>query len=174
MVRSVNEIRKYHIQARDGEIGAVEDFLFDDDAWTIRYVVVNTGKWMLGKSVLIAPSAMGPTEWINHRLHVDMTKEQIQDSPGVTTHQPVSQQRGYQLNAFGAWPMVGAQPVMVGVPVMEEEPAVAVARAEEQDAHLRSAKEVTGYHIQAIDGAIGHVDDFIADEQDWGDSLCRR
>jgi hypothetical protein len=49
MVRSVNEIRKYHIQARDGEIGAVEDFLFDDDAWTIRYVVVNTGKWMLGE-----------------------------------------------------------------------------------------------------------------------------
>jgi hypothetical protein len=35
------------------------------------------------------------------------------------------------------------------------------------DSHLRSTKAVTGYHIEALDGELGHVDGFIVDDESW-------
>jgi len=172
MVRSVIEICGYRIEARDGEIGAVEDFLFDDVSWKIRYVVASTRKWWPGRSVLVAPSAMGQTDWLKKSIHIDMTKQQIKEGEEIEAHEPVSRQETHRVNIVGGWPVMGAQlmgtqPVLVGGPVATPESDVAVEEAAQGDPHLRSVKEVVGYHIEARDGSIGHVEDFVADERDW-------
>ncbi|NUO09873.1 MAG: hypothetical protein HUU08_14545 [Candidatus Brocadia sp.] len=48
-------MRKYHIHAIGGEIGHVSDFPVDDNTWIVRYIVVDTGGWLPGKKILIAP-----------------------------------------------------------------------------------------------------------------------
>jgi len=55
MLRSIKEIYNYVLQAEDGEIGRCKDFLFDDEHWTVRYMVVDTGKWLLGKKSAYIP-----------------------------------------------------------------------------------------------------------------------
>ena len=59
MLRSMKDLEGYEIRATDGPIGHVEDFYFDDAAWVIRYLVVDTGTWLSGRKVLISPIAMG-------------------------------------------------------------------------------------------------------------------
>src|SRR5437867_13162431 len=92
-LRSMNELRGYAIHATDSEIGAVDQFLFNDEQWTIRYLVVNTGGWLTGRLVLISPIALGTVDWKARTLDIALTSEQIEHSPDITTDQPVSRQK---------------------------------------------------------------------------------
>ncbi len=191
MLRSVNDLYGYTVQATDGEIGSVDKFFFDDQTWTIRYLVVDTGTWLPGRQVLISPISLIRTDWTAQRLYVALTKEQIEKSPGIDTHKPVSRQREIeQLDYYGYpyyWYGTGlwgpaAYPAALGVPTAMGYPdkmGIASGRAasgverqaaphkEQGDPHLRSTKEVIGYYIEAQDGEIGHVEDFIIDDKSW-------
>jgi hypothetical protein len=59
MLRSLNNLGGYAIVAIDGPIGHVKDFYFDDEAWVIRYLSVDTGSWLSSRNVLISPIAIG-------------------------------------------------------------------------------------------------------------------
>ncbi|HEX6435703.1 MAG TPA: PRC-barrel domain-containing protein, partial [Candidatus Binatia bacterium] len=99
MLRSANELKGYTIEATDGDIGEVIQFYFDDEKWTIRYLVADTGGWLMGRRVLISPAALGKVDWNSRKLHVNMNKERVENSPGVDTDRPVSRQHsldGYQ------------------------------------------------------------------------------
>ena len=101
----------------------------------------------------------------------------------MESDRPVSRQHELELHGYYGWPLywgggmvtagtLGVYPELVVQPELhkEETPArgeEAVGQAQD-DPHLRSAREVTGYHIQAVDGGIGHVQDFIVDDEDWG------
>src|ERR1035438_2253198 len=92
MLRHIAQLKGFTVRARDGEIGTVEQFYFDDESWAIRYLIVNTGDWMSGRLVLVSPIALRQAEWESRRLDVALTKEQIQNSPPIDTHKPVSRQ----------------------------------------------------------------------------------
>ena len=62
-LRSSAAVTGYHIQATDGDIGHVEDFLLDDRSWTIRFMVVDTTNWWAGEKVLIAPAWIERVDW---------------------------------------------------------------------------------------------------------------
>ncbi len=170
MLRSTKALSGYRILARDGDIGKAQEFLFDDSTWTIRYLVVDTGHRLPGRKVLISTVALGNPDWESHELSVDLTMEQVTNSPGIDTDIPVSRQYQLDLHAYYGWPdywtyggfynVAPPQPPFGG----EEEETY---REESDDPHLRSTGEVFGYHIQAIDGEIGHVEDFIADDRSW-------
>lgn len=175
MLHTLDDLRDYDIEARDGEIGAVEDFLFDDATWTVRYLVVDTGPWLLGREVLISPQSVGEPDWEMGLLPVDLTKEQVENSPHVDLEKPVSRQKQEALNTHYAWQndwMMLPTTARFGSPgitppgaaVAEEE---AVDEAASGDPNLRSADEVVAYSIGALDGEIGHVDDFIVDDETW-------
>ena len=174
MLRSIKEIYNYVLQAEDGEIGRCKDFLFDDEHWTVRYMVVDTGKWLLGKKVLISPISLGEPDWGSEHFPVRLTKEQIEEAPGLDEDAPFSRQheirwtRHYGLPYYwegsGVWGKAGypnALFIKKELEVMSEEIADAV------ETHLRSAIEVSGYHIRATDDEIGHVQDFILDDETW-------
>lgn len=81
MLRSIQEVQGYMVQATDGSIGSIDEFLFDDQSWTIRYAVVNTGPWLFGRKVLITPSAFKQPDFNHRTFPVELSKEQIKRSP---------------------------------------------------------------------------------------------
>lgn len=175
MLRSVKDLQGYKIRARDGDIGSVREFLFDDRSWKARYMVADTGGWLTDRLVLIAPNALEGSSWANAEIAVSLTKDQIENSPPIYEDQPVSRQ--YEAEYFDYYgypyywgapyagtPVAGAYPP-VGVPVVPPEDE----QQDQQrgDPHLRSTAEVSGYDIHASDGDIGHVDDFLIDDTSW-------
>ena len=173
MLRNVSQLTGFAIRARDGEIGTLEQFYFDDETWAIRYLVVNTGDWLSGRLVLVSPLALRQVEWQSRRLDVALTKTQIENSPPIDTHKPVSRQHEAAYLGYYGYPSYWAAPNYPAALAVRRE---AVAEAEElqsragrepADVHLRSTEAVTGYHIQASDGEIGHVRDFIVDDETW-------
>ncbi|MGD2109094.1 MAG: PRC-barrel domain-containing protein [Phycisphaerae bacterium] len=177
MLRSLNSILRYEINATDADLGKVDDFFFDDSNWRVRYFVVDTARWLGGRRVLISPVAVDRADWAAHQLCVNLTKDQVEKSPGIEADEPVSRQMEKQLTSYYAWPVYWGPPGAELSPALAEGRArAAVAKAhepktsapaDEGECTLRSIKEVTGYKIEAADGGIGHVEDFIADEEDW-------
>ena len=187
MLFSAKELKDFHPAAQDGEIGRVRDLLFDDQRWGIRHLVVATGGWLSGRDVLISPHAVEGLDRARRRIGVALRRAQIEDAPGLETHQPISRQherRYYDYYGFpyywagaGLWGEAAAPMAGVGLaaplpaPEIVSDPAArttAAAEAEPQtDGHLRSCAEVTGYDIAARDGHIGHVDDFLFDDRSW-------
>lgn len=178
VLRSTNDLRGYTIHATDGDIGKIDQFLFDDETWTIRYLVVNTGNWLQERLVLISPLSLGQPNWERQTLDVNLTREQVKNSPDIATDQPVSRQQEIELFRHYNYPIYwggtglwGASmyPTYPGyaTPVVPEEDPNRAGETEPGDPHLRGTKEVTGYHIRARDGEIGHVEDFVIDDTSW-------
>jgi sporulation protein YlmC with PRC-barrel domain len=177
MLHNLTELKGHTIKARDGEIGEVEDFYFDDDRWTIRYLVVDTGKWLPGRQVLISPISLGRADRSNRRIQVDLTMKQIEDSPGIETDRPVSRQYETSYHDYYGYPYYWTGPYLWGpaaypgplmMPERTRAEAEAIRREQESgDPHLHSANEVAGYYIEATDGDIGHVEEFIIDDENW-------
>jgi len=174
MLRSVKQLYGDKLGASDGEIGHVKDFYFDDQRWTVRYVVADTGSWLSGRMVLVSPRSLGRLVQSGKVLRVKLTRKQIEDSPSIESHLPVSRQYEEEYHRYYGWPyywqgdaLWGASGVPI-VAVQSTPPADAVAPPRERpDAHLRSTLAVNGYHLQASDGMIGHVCDFMMDDQSW-------
>jgi hypothetical protein len=194
MLRSVTELEKYTIGATDGTIGSVKDCYFDDDAWVVRYLVVKTGAWLVGREVLISPLSVSDAPSEGRILQVSISKDQVKNSPSIDTQKPVSRQHEMGYSSYygypyywggpglwgeGAYPgaiLTGAGPRTGAADIdymrAQEKNEDAAYSLEEQrrakeDEHLRSCEAVMGYHIHAIDGDIGHVDGFLVDEQTW-------
>lgn len=177
MLKSLKHLQGYKINATDGEIGQVHDFLFDDQHWTVRYFVIDTGNWLPGRKVILAPEAFGQPEWRMQNIPVNLTRKQVEESPDISTDEPVSRQKEIDVNKYFGWAAywsnVGvAGTSAAGVPpealrVTEKEARNALARDSDGDPHLRSLREVTDYHVSASDGTIGHIEDLIVDDQSW-------
>lgn len=173
MLRSLNEIKGYTLQATDGDIGGIKDVFFDDQSWTLRYFVASTHRWLPGRKVLISPASVGEPDWTAQVLPVSLTKEQIKESPPLKTEEPLSRQHEENLSVHFGWPAYwgpiggGAlgQPFSPSVPPQPLEQTE--DRPPEGDPHLRSVDEVDGYHIEGEDGEVGHVQDFIVNTEDW-------
>jgi sporulation protein YlmC with PRC-barrel domain len=174
MRRSLNDLAGYTVRASDGDIGTVYEFYFDDQGWTIRYLVVDTGRWLSGRKVLVSPAAFDKPDWESRTFPVNLTKEQVRNSPSIDTDKPVSRQHETELHGYYGWPIYWgnnsafsgfqASPLLIMETVDEEE---APAEEPESDTHLRSTAQVTGNHIEATNGEIGHVEDFMVDEETW-------
>jgi len=191
MLRDTNDLKDFTIHATDGDIGSVVDCFFDDEAWTVRYLVVDTGGWLLGRKVLISPISVMHADWSKKAIPVAITKKQVEDSPDIDTEMPVSRQHESRYLGFYGYPSYwggtgpwagGAFPgmMMPGYAALEAAPVTLSQQADielaaagedrlhhHDDVHLRSCKEVKDYHIHATDGEIGHVAGFLLDEQTW-------
>ncbi len=178
MQHNVKSLTGFSIGATDGEIGKVEEIYFDDTSWTVRYLVVKTGGWLSGRNVLISPAALLEPDWENKIFPVNLTQEQVKNSPDIDTDKPVSRQQEIDLYSYYAWPYSGTTGVgfyggidMMGMaePAVPLDPNILQQDSQEPDGdpHLRSTSEVKGYRIHATDGEIGDVEDFIIDDESW-------
>jgi hypothetical protein len=178
MLRLLEEVSGYKLDAKDGSLGRVKDFLFDDEHWTIRYMVANTRHWLPGRQVLISPVSLKEADWLSRGFAVDLTQEQIKNAPGLEEDAPVSRQyerRWYETYGYpyywgtaDVWGGGGTYPedLLQAAGIVPSERSEE-GDPEEQERVLRSVKEVDGYHIQACDGEAGHVSGFIVDDETW-------
>ncbi|MEO7549361.1 MAG: PRC-barrel domain-containing protein [Ramlibacter sp.] len=166
--------------ATDGAIGHVKAAFFDDRSWTLRYVAVDTGKWLSGREVLISPYAVRQALGSGKNIDVSLTRDQVKASPEIDTHQPVSRQHELAFTDYYAYPQywegagmwgMGDYPLLPSyAPTPEEMAARAAAHQRDfqaNEVHLRSSVKVAGYEIHATDGTIGHVQDFVFDDESW-------
>jgi hypothetical protein len=172
MLRSVEQLYGAKLGASDGEIGHAKDFYFEDQNWVVRYVVADTGSWLAGRKVLISPHAFGSLHQAGKLLLVNLTRKQIEDSPSIESHKPVSRQYEEEYYRYYGWPYYWQGDAlwgMSGFPILElpteplpSEPVPASGpQPERGDAHLRSTQAVGGYHLQASDVIIGLFFDFL-------------
>ena len=178
MMNAVSDLTGATIVATDGEIGRVKQVYFDDQTWTIRYLVVDTGSWLSERQVLISPYSV--RERVGGNIAVALTLEQVKNSPDIDTHQPVSRrhERDY-LNYYaypeyweggGLWSMSELPFVPPVLPTAQESRLPEVKAAGDvpaEDVHLRSSASVVGHDIRATDDSIGHVKDFVFDDASW-------
>ena len=189
MLHDLKKLENYKISATDGEIGKVNDFYFDDDKWTVRYLVVEAGTWLSSRKVLISPISIQEPDLIARTLAVSITMAQVQSSPDIDTDKPVSRQFEEQYLGYYGYPAYwdgggmwgeGLYPYAMapgyagyGADKQERERELQTHLANERERHrndnphLRSCNEVVGYHIHATDGEIGHVAGFVLDDQTW-------
>jgi uncharacterized protein YrrD len=172
MLRSLNSLKGQPIKATDGRIGGVHDFFFDELEWTVRYVVADTGHWLTGRKVLLAPHVVNRIDE-DDGVFVDLTQEQVKSSPDIDTDKPVSRQRQIELHSHYSWPNYwAAEAHMLSMtPPMPTDQVAGTSpdgeTGEHGDPHLRSMRAVLGYHIAAHDGEMGHVDDLIVESPGW-------
>lgn len=181
MLQVASALKDYAIEASDGRIGTVSDFLFDDRTWKLRWLVVNVGTWWTGHKVLLHPSVIAGIDHGRRELAVTLTKERVKGSPDVREDEPVSQQIEYNLHSYYGWDPMWAGNSYFGGGAMASpllspplyggfavgEAAGVGAGANEGDPHLRSIVTVTGCHIHATDGDIGHLENFMVDDVSW-------
>jgi uncharacterized protein YrrD len=164
MIRSLCSLLGYSIRARDGEIGSVHNFFFDDEHWQVRYLVAEAGGWLHSRKVLLAPACLGHPDWEKRVFPVTLTRDQVRNQPDIDTDQPVSRQQEIEMSSYYGWPVYWSIEPLVAMPV-----AVSAASTEARrgDPHLRSAREVVTYRVRAAGGQIGHMTDLIVHEETW-------
>jgi uncharacterized protein YrrD len=182
-LRSFKEVVGFSIGATDGALGKVDDVYFDDERWTVRYLVADVGSWLSGRKVLISPHAVVRIDSNAETIETHLTRSEVDNSPPIETDRPISRRMEDEYNrhyryppywagnyaaglwGFGALPLAGLEPVLHA----QAEPETARSKSPEEDGavHLRSGREVTGYGVAATDRAIGHIENFLFDEDSW-------
>ncbi|MDL4841908.1 PRC-barrel domain-containing protein [Aquibacillus rhizosphaerae] len=181
MLHFSNRIQEFKVQATDDELGKVKDIYFDEDNWVVRYLVVDTKKWLPGRKVLVSPISFDYVDYDNSKVAIFESKDSIKNSPTIDEKKPVSRKHELEVNSYFGWPLywngLGTNNTLWGgfdTPqelnrINRAEDALPVEQ--EEETKLRSVKEIkgdfNGYTIQASDGQIGHITDFIIDDYNW-------
>ena len=180
MLYRTEHLRGYAIQARDGEIGQVDDLLFDDRSWTVRYLVADAGGWLSSRRVLLSTAVLERPDPVTLKLPVALTREKVRESPSIDADAPVTRRQEELLSRHYGWApwwtdpaiavgLLGAEPVTDRPidPVPEKIGPAPGSEAGRAEAALRSSHEVRGFPIAATDGDVGHVEDLLVDEDGW-------
>jgi hypothetical protein len=174
MLRNLTDLERYTVRATDGDVGSVRNFLLDDEHWVVRYLVVKAGGFFSGRQVLISPISFRQVEWATQVFHLSLTMDKVKNSPSIDTDLPVSRQLERDFYRYYTYPYYWASSGIWGAgahpnSLLEGGWSAEPEQVDEppRDAHLRSAKEVTGYHIHGSDGVIGRVSGFIVDDETW-------
>jgi hypothetical protein len=178
MLQNIKKLYGLGLSASDGEIGHVLDLYFDDQSWAVRYVIADAGSWLSERRVLLSPHAFGDFHQAGKHLHVNLTRKQIENSPAIESHKPISRQYEEEYYRYYGWPaywqgggLWGASTFpILSLPAesLPGEPAtVGRPPAKRAEAHLRSTQAVNGYQLEASDGTIGRLCDFMMDARSW-------
>jgi hypothetical protein len=171
----ISDLLGLSVEATDGEVGIVQDFYFDDQTWIIRYLIIKTGDWLSGRKVLISPLSLVNKPGKPVSFTVSLTKEQIRNSPDINTEKPVYRQQEIQLSDYypglDYWGVAHYKDGKGRASVVFDRQIIKKAFNKDNkpgaDLHLQSILHMTGYHIHATDGEIGHAKDFIVTDGAW-------
>jgi len=161
----------HQLKTTDNEqLGTLRDFYFDDHDWIIRYLVVDMTP--SNRLVLLSPEAVESFHGTDETLTVNLTAGQIASSPDIDLENSISSQQEAELRSYYGWPALASRgALLTGYSLLPPPPAVVesgeTTSLEEENNHLQDAQRVLKYAVQARDGATGHVDDFLIDDESW-------
>jgi hypothetical protein len=171
MLHTLDDLKSLAIHASDGDIGLTKDFYFDDKHWVIRYLVVETGSWLSSKKILLSPISIKEFNQEHKTLTVTISREQVKNSPDIDSEKPVSRQHEVDHSEPSPNMMspgyysVAPKPDNIDNSEMSADVEAALSR--DNDHHLRSSDAVTDYHLDAIDGELGHLQGMLIDTDTW-------
>jgi hypothetical protein len=170
MEHTINGLIGCRMEARDGDGGRVDDVYFDDQSWTVRYLVLKTDDWLSGRKVLIAPLALLEDGGLTGVFRVNLTQDQIRNSPDIETDKPVSRQQEIELYGHYSWKGYWESGFYAqGVGEIKEVRNIPqnVRSGGAVDLHLRATSYVTGFHVHGTDGEFGYICNFVIDDRTW-------
>ena len=174
MKLNIKNLYGIKLAATDGDIGHIQDFYIDDKSWVVRYMVVDTGSWLAGRLVLLSPYSFRHLDQEKRHMEIALTKNQIENSPPIESHLPISRQFEADYYSYYSWPAYwyggglwgyGAFPIIVPPTDVEIERKSQLSL--KYDAHLRSSRALIGYRIQSTDGTVGHVCGLMVNNKSW-------
>jgi hypothetical protein len=139
VLRNIKDLRGVDLHAMDGDVGPAKEFYFDDHDWMILYMVVENHTWLPGRRILLSPIALGEADWSENCLNVMLTRQEIETSPEVDLHQPITREQEVEYFGHFGWPCLWA-------------------------GELRTSAEVIDARVDATGEAIGTVSDLLVDE----------
>lgn len=171
---SHKQITHYSIHATDGDIGKCKDILFDDQDYVARYIVADTNSWLpMSRKVVISPISVAKVDTDEQWLTINMSSQELKDSPSIDEHKPVSREYeetlftyfgyGYYWIGPGAWGDFAHPTELADKEVSQQ----VENKTAEHTNHLRSCNEVHGYDVATADDDVGHITDFIFDHSGW-------
>lgn len=177
MLISLKDLKGYSIQAKDGEIGKVNDFYFDDQAWTVRYLVDKAGFWLFGRQVLISPASVREINSDQMIFAVALTRDQVEKSPKLDKGKLLTKDAEQSLINYYQWPTylggsdslteAGYTQPHAPYPLSLRNKREIAQDADKTEPGLQSSENVLGYHISTNNGDLGFVDDFIVSSTTW-------
>jgi len=171
MKRSLEKLLGFKLATKDGTKGKVQDFLFDEERWIVRYLEADQGKILMNKKILIPRLMLDEPEWDKEHFKIHLTKEELKKCPSTKENEPVSrkyeEELGKHLQLSNYWavaPPITATTAYPPRPILVPDEQV---KEDDIDTNLRSFEEVKGYKVNASDGVYGEVSDIIIDDEDW-------
>ncbi|MFZ7103622.1 MAG: PRC-barrel domain-containing protein [Peptococcaceae bacterium] len=169
---TTKKLLDFSIAATDGRIGSIDDFYFDDEKWTVRYLIVDTNNWRPGGKVLVSPISFDQVNSEEKTIQLFCTKDMIKNSPPIDTQLPLSRQKEIEYSLYHNWGPYWVGPEAWGgyafpIDLRDRVESQIKEMKEKSDIHLRSIKKITGYKIKGKDGQMGHVADFAVDDKTW-------
>lgn len=184
------DLRHYDVKSTgittqgDPEIlGRVHDIYLDDKTWAIEWFVIETGHWYSSNKILLDSKYFTQVSPDKRCFHVSVSKTEIENAPSVGEHHPISEQRKNALlyTSFGQDALLfpGYVGVMMPHTLIErskppaeddnqsDEHNTAWSETDNADRHLRSANELLGYGVSAINGELGPLTDLVIDTEQW-------
>lgn len=173
-MKNLSDVESYKVVASDGDVGSVVGFLLDDERWTVRYLVVETGGFVGGRRLLVSPIGFRKRPNPHGRFHLGMTIDKVQKSPSIDLTQPISRKQEREFNDYNRYPPywglkglwgAGAHPSAL---VMRQGSSETLGDTNAaMECRLRSDKDLRGLEVQGRDGEIGRISDFIIDAETW-------
>ncbi|MBV9080627.1 MAG: hypothetical protein JO102_05870 [Elusimicrobia bacterium] len=177
MNRSLKQILGYSALTKDGGKRPIADVLLDDRGWKTRYLVLDTGKWLAGRRVLVSPRAFGFPRWSENVIPVKLTLDQIKNSPPLEADMPVTLQHQRDLANYYEWPPTDVEQAPLPEPVtdrltpdtqaLEDWQTTRQQIAQQGDPHLQSAGSLLKSKFIMSDGADADIDDIVISDEDW-------
>jgi hypothetical protein len=155
MLLLTKQIEGAVVEASDGKLGKLVDFLFDDRDWSIKNLVLDAGTWLNSRRVTLPPDLIQRKDWADHRLMITgLTREQVVKSPNVETHVPVGDLSKLEEATIIDWGLYW-------IKILDHPWQVS------DDPHIRNTEEMIKYHLRETDGRMGHIADFLIDDEVW-------
>jgi hypothetical protein len=148
MLRSLDELVGYPVHEADGRMGVVRDFLINRDSWQITYLEIDLTDWYPGKKVIVPPTRIKIPEGPLKHVPVSLTKKEVLSSPALALDEEVCRKHEEELALHFGWSPCFINP-------------------DNKQVNLKSLRDMVDYHIHALDGSLGHIEDFIIDDQAW-------
>lgn len=176
MLIRAKELKTFTIDATDGEIGQVLDFYFDEDRWTVRYIVVDSGAWFSASTLLVSPAAIFSIDSPGRYINTSLSRLEVKNSPTFDRRLPLLRHSEIAYHDYFHYAYYWAGPNLWGsaanpseirnVAAAQGGITASFAHATEHT-HVHSAESVNGFQIAAVDSDVGYIKDFLLDDETW-------
>jgi len=102
-LRSMAAVKGYHVEATDGAIGHIENFMIDDVSWDVRYLIIDTKNWWFGQHILISPYAVRQINWMEQNVRLDLSRDRVKNSPQWKPLDLIDKSYEERLHGYYGW-----------------------------------------------------------------------